>query len=70
MLALHEGQAAWGGMAIFGNDDGYAIGPREVIFELVENFRAAVLEDCRLTLQIGKTKVYLASGEKPAEAPG
>ena len=69
VLALHQALAAHGGLAIFGNDDGYAIGPEEVVFKEVEKFKAAVLEDCGLTLQLDKTKVYLASREKPSHAP-
>ena len=61
--------SAAGGVGIFGNDDGFAVGPPEVVFKAVERFARNVLETCNLTLQVSKTKVYLASGEKPAQAP-
>ena len=58
-----------GGVGVFGNDDGFAIGPPEVVFQAVERFAAAVLESCNLKIQVSKTKVYLKSVEKPPEAP-
>ena len=67
--ALHAELAAAGGLGLFGNDDGFAIGPPGVAFEAVVQFSAAILEDCCLTVQVDKTQVYLASGEKPDEAP-
>ena len=67
--ALHARLAAAGGQAKFGNDDGYACGPSEVVFEAVEEFRAAIKARCNLTLNMTKSKVYLASGELPAQAP-
>ena len=67
--ALHARLSAVGGQAKFGNDDGYACGPREVVFEAVEEFRAAIKEHCNLTLNMSKSKVYLALGELPEEAP-
>ena len=35
----------------------------------MEDFRAAIKERCNLTLNMSKSKVYLASGELPEEAP-
>ena len=58
-----------GGVGVFCNDDGFAIGPPEVAFQAVERFAATVLESCNLKLQVSNTKVYLKSGEKPPEAP-
>ena len=58
-----------GGLAIFGNDDGYAIGPEEVVFPAVEHFRDAIQQECGLTLRLSKCLVYTQSGELPAQAP-
>ena len=66
---LNRELAAVGGLAVFGHDDGFAIGPKEVVFGAVQRFAATALKFCNLKLQVTKTKVYLASGEKPQEAP-
>ena len=58
-----------GGVAVFGNDDGYAIGPPELVFDAVQRFAATLKEFCNLELQVEKTKVYHASGTKPPQAP-
>ena len=66
---LHRMLAAAGGLAIFGNDDGFAVGPPEITFKAVEEFAREVFEKCNLTLQVEKTKVYHESGAKPPQAP-
>ena len=65
---LHRELAAVGGVAVFGNDDGFAIGPPALVFQAVQRFAERVLRICNLKLQVSKTKVYLVNGEKPAEA--
>ena len=61
---LHHRLQAAGGLAIFGNDDGYAIGPAAVVFEALAEFTRAILEHCSLTLQLAKTKVFTWSGQR------
>ena len=61
--------AAKGGKAVFGNDDGYVMGPASVVFPAVEKFARDVKEKHNLTLQVTKTKVYHCSGDLPPEAP-
>ena len=58
-----------GGCAVFGNDDGYAIGPPELVFDAVHRFSSVLKETCNLSLQETKTKVYHDSGMKPPQAP-
>ena len=58
-----------GGLAIFGNYDGYCIGPASAVFPALATFTADILEHCSLSLQISKTKVYERSGRRPLEAP-
>ena len=67
--AFHARLSAVGGQAKFGNNEGYACGPREEVFDAVEDFWAAIKERCNLTLNMSKSKVYLASGKLPDEAP-
>ena len=69
VVELNRELSVVGGLAIFGNDDGFAVGPREVLFGAVHRFAARVFQMCHLTLSTSKTKVYLHTGEKPAEAP-
>ena len=66
---LHRSLAAVGGLAVFGNDDGYAIGPPEVLFRELERFQTRAFHTCNLSIQVSKTKVYMETGAKPAEAP-
>ena len=66
---LHRALSAVGGLAVFGNDDGYAIGPPELLFRELDLFRTRAQQICNLSIQVAKTKVYLENGEKPAEAP-
>ena len=49
---------AVGGMARFGQDDGYAQGPPEHVFPLVAAFVEAVRERCGLVLVPSKCAVY------------
>ena len=69
VVKLHTRLLAAGGLAIFGNDDGYVIGPPAAVFAALAEFTADILEHCSLTLQLAKTKVYSASGQRPAGAP-
>ena len=57
-----------GGMARFGQDDGYTIGPAKVVFPAVEKFTADVKERCGLSLQWSKTEAYCPSGVLPSFA--
>ena len=66
---LDRNIAVGGGRAVFGNDDGYAMGPKEIVFDAVDKFKMDVLEKHGLTLQVTKTKVFNSSGVKPPEAP-
>ena len=69
VLALNNALQLSGGLAIFGNDDGYAIGPAEVVFPAVVYFREAIRESCGLTLRLSKCLVYTLTGELPPQAP-
>ena len=69
VVELNRELSAVGGLANFGNDDGFVVGPREVIFGAVYRFAARVFQRCNLTLSTSKTKVFLQNGEKPVEAP-
>jgi hypothetical protein len=66
---LHRELAAMGGLPVLGNDDGYAIAPREELFGAVGRFKEKSFAIFNLTLQVSKTKLYMVSGEKPAGAP-
>ena len=61
--------SAHGGMARFGNDDGYLIGPADVVFHALDQFAAKVREKCLLHLQVSKTEVFTWSGILPPQAP-
>ena len=54
-----------GGTARFGNDDGYVLGPREIVFPALLEFARRVRERCLLHLQLEKTEVFLL-GWSPA----
>ena len=58
-----------GGMARFGNDDGYAVGPAAIVFPAVLDFARKVQERCLLHLQMDKTKVFCWDGILPDGAP-
>ena len=47
-----------GGCARFGMDDGYMIGPPEVVFQVLADFAAGLKEDCGCELNIKKCKMY------------
>ena len=49
---------AAGGGALFGNDDGYLIGPARVVFPSLDRFSAQIEETCLLKLQVSKTEVF------------
>ena len=69
VLVLNDALQLSGGLAIFGNDDGYAIGPAEIVFPAVEQFRDAIRQECGLNLRLSKCLVYTQTGELPAQAP-
>ena len=58
-----------GGLARFGNDDGYAIGPAEIVFSAVVRFIRNVFVHHGLKCQISKTKCFHVSGELLPQAP-
>ena len=66
---LDETLRAAGGMARFGNDDGYAIGPSQVLFPALARFSQDVQQKHLLHLQVQKTEVFTWSGVLPDEAP-
>ena len=47
-----------GGCARFGTDDGYMIGPPELVFEVLAEFAAGIQEDCGCELTASKCKMY------------
>ena len=49
---------AVGGMAKFGNDDGYAIGPADILFPAITHFADQIREKHLLHLQVQKTDVF------------
>ena len=60
---------AVGGMARFVMDDGYIVGPSEVIFPALEKFAVDIRQTCQLVLERSKTEVFTWNGVLPAEAP-
>ena len=66
---LDAALAAHGGMARFGNDDGYLVGPANVVFQALEIFARNVREKCLLHLQVTKTEVFSWDGVLPPQAP-
>ena len=54
-----------GGMARFGMDDGYAVGPPEVVFPALEIFARDVKQKCLLNWNHSKNKVFSWSGVLP-----
>ena len=58
-----------GGMAKFGNDDGYVIGPPSVLFPAIAYFAQQVRNKHLLHLQVQKTEIFSWTGIKPPEAP-
>ena len=55
---LDEEAAASGGRALFGNDDGYVIGPRVEAKAALDNFRDRIWTRCGLRLQEEKTELF------------
>ena len=49
---------AAGGKSLFGNDDGYLMGPGSVVLTALEKFAQQILENCLLRLEVSKTKVF------------
>ncbi len=45
-----------GGCARFGMDDGYMIGPREVVFEVLADFAKDIMEGCGCDLNVDKVQ--------------
>ena len=66
---LNATLTANGGMARFGNDDGYLVGPADIVFPALDTFATKVREKCLLHLQVTKTEVFTWSGILPPEAP-
>ena len=57
------------GVGVFGMDDGYVVGPEEVVFPAVERFERRLLERCGLVLQRTKTEVFSWDGVLPRDTP-
>ena len=51
-----------GGMARFGCDDGYALGPPDIVFPALERFATSLREKCLLQWERSKTEVFLWDG--------
>ena len=68
VIDLDRKISAAGGMARFGNDDGYAIGPAEVLFPAIADFAREVKEKHLLELQVQKTEVFSWDGVLPPQA--
>ena len=62
--------AAHGGLARFGNDDGYLVGPADVVFPALEQFATRVRDKCLLHLQVTKTEVFTWNDLPPVTPPG
>ena len=65
---LNSTLAEHGGMAKFGMDDGYAIGPPDVVFPAIEQFAADVQGQCLLVWEKTKTEVFSWDGIVPLNA--
>ena len=59
---------AVGGIARFGNDDGYGCGPANVVFPALARLAASLRDECGLTLQKEKTEIF-SWGDLPAGTP-
>ena len=66
---LDAALSAVGGMARFGNDDGYIIGPPDVLFPSLARFTKQIQDEHHLFLQVQKTQVFTWSDTLPEEAP-
>ena len=69
MIQLDRTLQDVGGMAKFGNDDGYAIGPPDILFPAIARFAQDIKERHLLELQVVKTEVFSWTGQLPPEAP-
>ncbi len=58
MEADAELAAAHGGCARFGMDDGYFVGPRKAVFQVLQKFAKRVKEQTRGRLMPSKCKWY------------
>ena len=58
-----------GGCARFGWDDGYLLGPAELVFSALDMFNREVETNCGLVLQRTKTEVFSWGGTLPAGTP-
>ena len=58
-----------GGKAVFGNDDGYLVGPANILFPALERFSVQIEEECLLRLQVDKTEVFSWEHALPAAVP-
>ena len=65
---LDETLGSVGGIARFGMDDGYLIGPPAVLFPALEKFEKQIWDNCSLLLQKSKTEVFTWDGELPVGA--
>ena len=66
---LDSSVQAVGGMAKFGMDDGYVVGPAGVVFPAVEKFAADVKARCLLQFEPTKSEVFSWDGVIPHETP-
>ena len=69
VIELDSSLSAVGGMARFGNDDGYAIGPAEILFPAISKFAEDIKDRHLLQLQVTKTEIFSWTGQLPPEAP-
>ena len=69
VIELDRTLSGVGGMARFGNDDGYAIGPAQILFPAVAKFAHDIQHKHLLQLQVRKTEIFSWSGTLPPEAP-
>ena len=58
-----------GGMAKFGMDDGYLLGPPQVVFPAMEIFEQQIRDHCGLELERSKTEVFSWDGVLPRDTP-
>ena len=60
---------AAGGMARFGMDDGYAVGPKDIVMDAVQAFAEEVRRQCLLQLEWTKTEIFSWDEVLPAGCP-
>jgi hypothetical protein len=58
----------YGGCVSFGMDDGYLVGPREVIFVVLSTFAKGIKEECGCALNVKKCKIYYEEEDACDEA--